>query len=44
MEFGSSAQSGPETSHYSDTTQVPHILQDGKIHTIGMIFFVFDDS
>jgi hypothetical protein len=36
MEFGSSAQSG--------FTRVPHILRNGKVHTIGMNYFIFDDS
>jgi len=39
MEFGSSAQSGPETSHHSGTTQVPRILRDEKFYTIGMNYF-----
>jgi hypothetical protein len=44
MEFGSSAQSRPETSHHSGTTRVPHILRNEKVHTIGMNYFIFDDS
>jgi hypothetical protein len=44
MEFGSSTQSGLETSHHSGTTRVPHILWDGKVYTIGMNYFIFDDS
>jgi len=44
MEFGSSTQSGPETSHRSGTTRMPHILWDRKVHTIGMNYFIFDDS
>jgi hypothetical protein len=39
MEFGSSAQSVPETSQHSGTTRVPRILRDGKVYTIGMNFF-----
>jgi hypothetical protein len=44
MEFGSSAQSGPETSHHCGTSRVPRILRGGKVHTIGMNYFIFDDS
>jgi len=44
MEFGSSAQSGLETSQHSDTTRVPRILRDGKVYTIGMNYFIFVDS
>jgi hypothetical protein len=44
MKFGSSAQSGPETSHYSGTSWVSRILWGGKVHTIGMNYFLFDDS
>jgi hypothetical protein len=44
MEFGSSAQSGPETSHHCGTFRVPRILRGGKVHTIGMNYFIFDDS
>jgi len=39
MEFGSSTQSGPETSHHSGTTRVPRILRDGKVYTICMNYF-----
>jgi hypothetical protein len=39
MEFGSSAQSVPETSQHSGTTRVPRILRDGKVYTIGMNYF-----
>jgi hypothetical protein len=31
MEFGSLAQSGPETSQHSGTTRVSSILRDGKV-------------
>jgi len=41
MEFGSSAQSVPETSQHSGTTRVPRILWDGKVYTIGMNFFFY---
>jgi hypothetical protein len=44
MEFGSSAQLGPETSHHSGTSRVPSMLRGGKAHTIGMNYFIFDDS
>lgn len=37
MEFGSSAQSGPETSHHSGTSRVPRILRGGKVHIIGIV-------
>jgi len=36
MEFGSSVQSGPDTSHHYGTTRVPRMLRGGKIYTIGM--------
>jgi hypothetical protein len=39
MEFGSSTQSGPETSQHSGTTRVARILRDGKVYTIGMNYF-----
>jgi hypothetical protein len=39
MEFGSSTQSGPETSHHSGTTRVLRILRDGKVYTICMNYF-----
>jgi hypothetical protein len=44
MEFGSSAQLGPESSHNSGTSRVPRMLRGGKVHTIGMNYFMFDDS
>jgi len=44
MEFGSSAQSGPGTSHKSCTSRVPRMLRGGKVHTIGTNYFMFDDS
>jgi hypothetical protein len=44
MDFGSSAQSGPETSHHSGTSRVSCMLRGGKVHTIGMDYFIFDDS
>jgi hypothetical protein len=44
MEVQSSAQSGPETSHYSGTTREPRMLRNGKVYTIGMNYFIFDDS
>jgi hypothetical protein len=39
MEFGSSAQSVPETSQHSGTTRVLRMLRDGKVYKIGMNFF-----
>jgi hypothetical protein len=44
MEFGSSAQSRPETSHHSGTSRVPRMLPGGKVYTIGMNYFMFDNS
>jgi len=43
QQFGSSAQSVPETSHHSGSSRVPRMLRGGKVHTIGMNYFMFDD-
>ncbi|XP_062162146.1 uncharacterized protein LOC133869203 [Alnus glutinosa] len=34
QQFGSSAQSVPETSHHSGSSRVPRMLRGGKVHTI----------